>query len=53
MKRNIIIILLLIIGFETILYTVKNKSYDIQEVNNLEVKACMVDMQTDKELICD
>ena len=51
--KNIIIILLLIIGFETILYTVKNKSYSIEQVNNLEVKTCMVDMQTNKDIVCD
>jgi hypothetical protein len=51
--KNIIIILLLIIGFEIVMGIVKNKSYSIEQVNNLEVKACMVDMQADESIICD
>lgn len=51
--KKFILILLLIIGFEIVMGIVKNKSYDIQEVNQMSVKACMVDMQADKELTCD
>lgn len=53
MKRNIIILILILIGFEIVMGIVKNKSYNIEQVNQMSVKACMVDMQADKELVCD
>ena len=51
--KNIIIILFLIVGFEIIMGIVNNKSYNIQEVNQMSVKACTVDMQADKDIVCD
>lgn len=53
MLKNIIIIILLIIGLGIIYNTYNNYKNNPEQVNKGIVKACIVDMQNNKELICD
>ena len=51
--KNIIIIILLLIGFEFTVNMIDRYKNNPEQINKGIVRACIVDMQNDKELSCD